>query len=125
MQLQLLTAIVKLFLKKPTETQELVQQVLSLATQVGAASLQCPSQPLVHPGSQTGSPAPNPQLRELSQTDRAGGDGGDVEPASHRGQGAEAGAGWPEGKPGGWAVSALCLKGQAPTSTQAVKLVTL
>ena len=31
--LQLLTAIVKLFLKKPTETQELVQQVLSLATQ--------------------------------------------------------------------------------------------
>lgn len=34
MQLQLLTAIVKLFLKKPTETQELVQQVLSLATQV-------------------------------------------------------------------------------------------
>lgn len=33
-QLQLLTAIVKLFLKKPTETQELVQQVLSLATQV-------------------------------------------------------------------------------------------
>uniref|UniRef100_K7GE68 AP complex subunit beta n=1 Tax=Pelodiscus sinensis TaxID=13735 RepID=K7GE68_PELSI len=43
-QLQLLTAIVKLFLKKPTETQELVQQVLSLATQrsgpvpLGAAS---------------------------------------------------------------------------------------
>ena len=35
-QLQLLTARVKLFLKKPTETQELVQQVLSLATQVGA-----------------------------------------------------------------------------------------
>nr|XP_021521836.1 AP-1 complex subunit beta-1 isoform X4 [Aotus nancymaae] len=32
-QLQLLTTIVKLFLKKPTETQELVQQVLSLATQ--------------------------------------------------------------------------------------------
>ncbi|NWI61142.1 AP1B1 protein, partial [Calyptomena viridis] len=32
-QLQLLTAIVKLFLKKPMETQELVQQVLSLATQ--------------------------------------------------------------------------------------------
>merc|ERR1712241_1359894 len=32
-QLQLLTAIVKLFLKKPTETQELVQQVLSLATE--------------------------------------------------------------------------------------------
>ncbi|XP_039247587.2 AP-1 complex subunit beta-1-like [Styela clava] len=32
-QLQLLTAIVKLFLKKPTETQELVQAVLSLATQ--------------------------------------------------------------------------------------------
>lgn len=31
-QLQLLTAIVKLFLKKPTDTQELVQQVLSLAT---------------------------------------------------------------------------------------------
>ena len=31
--MQLLTAIVKLFLKKPTETQELVQQVLSLATQ--------------------------------------------------------------------------------------------
>lgn len=37
-QLQLLTAIVKLFLKKPTETQELVQQVLSLATQVGNSS---------------------------------------------------------------------------------------
>ncbi|CAG0916030.1 unnamed protein product [Notodromas monacha] len=32
-QLQLLTAIVKLFLKKPADTQELVQQVLSLATQ--------------------------------------------------------------------------------------------
>lgn len=38
-QLQLLTAIVKLFLKKPTETQELVQQVLSLATQVGDSSV--------------------------------------------------------------------------------------
>ncbi|TSP36091.1 AP-2 complex subunit beta [Bagarius yarrelli] len=34
-QLTLLTAIVKLFLKKPSETQELVQQVLSLATQLG------------------------------------------------------------------------------------------
>ena len=32
-QLQLLTAIVKLFLKRPNDTQELVQQVLSLATQ--------------------------------------------------------------------------------------------
>ncbi|XP_015793849.1 AP-2 complex subunit beta isoform X1 [Tetranychus urticae] len=32
-QLSLLTAIVKLFLKRPTETQEVVQQVLSLATQ--------------------------------------------------------------------------------------------
>jgi len=32
-QLQLLTSIVKLFLKRPSETQELVQQVLSLATQ--------------------------------------------------------------------------------------------
>ncbi|XP_071946445.1 AP-1 complex subunit beta-1-like isoform X2 [Antedon mediterranea] len=32
-QLQLLTAIVKLFLKRPQDTQELVQQVLSLATQ--------------------------------------------------------------------------------------------
>ena len=32
-QLQLLTAIVKLFLKRPTDTQELVQQVLTLATQ--------------------------------------------------------------------------------------------
>uniref|UniRef100_A0A4W5LC11 AP complex subunit beta n=1 Tax=Hucho hucho TaxID=62062 RepID=A0A4W5LC11_9TELE len=32
-QLTLLTAVVKLFLKKPSETQELVQQVLSLATQ--------------------------------------------------------------------------------------------
>ena len=31
--MQLLTAIVKLFLKRPTDTQELVQQVLSLATQ--------------------------------------------------------------------------------------------
>ncbi|EPY85423.1 AP-1 complex subunit beta-1 isoform b [Camelus ferus] len=38
-QLQLLTAIVKLFLKKPTETQELVQQVLSLATQSNPRSL--------------------------------------------------------------------------------------
>ncbi|XP_012504083.1 PREDICTED: AP-2 complex subunit beta [Propithecus coquereli] len=35
-QLTLLTAIVKLFLKKPSETQELVQQVLSLATQQSA-----------------------------------------------------------------------------------------
>ena len=34
-QLQLLTAIVKLFLKRPQDTQELVQSVLSLATQVG------------------------------------------------------------------------------------------
>jgi len=34
-QLQLLTAIVKLFLKKPTETpQELVTKVLTLVTQV-------------------------------------------------------------------------------------------
>ena len=33
-QLQLLTAIVKLFLKKPTETQELVTRVLTLVTQV-------------------------------------------------------------------------------------------
>lgn len=50
-QLQLLTAIVKLFLKKPTETQELVQQVLSLATQVGApASPLCPAQLLFHKG---------------------------------------------------------------------------
>ena len=32
-QLQLLTAIVKLFLKKPNECQALVQTVLSLATQ--------------------------------------------------------------------------------------------
>ncbi|XKL64213.1 hypothetical protein PGB90_004299 [Kerria lacca] len=32
-QLQLLTAIVKLFLKRPSDTQQLVQQVLSLATQ--------------------------------------------------------------------------------------------
>lgn len=44
-QLQLLTAIVKLFLKKPTETQELVQQVLSLATQVGTSSCTGPSFP--------------------------------------------------------------------------------
>jgi AP-1 complex subunit beta-1 len=33
-QLQLLTAIVKLFLKRPSGTQELVQKVLSLSTQV-------------------------------------------------------------------------------------------
>ena len=33
-QLQLLTGIVKLFLKKPTETQELVTRVLTLVTQV-------------------------------------------------------------------------------------------
>ncbi|RCN49467.1 adaptin region [Ancylostoma caninum] len=32
-QLQLLTAVVKLFLKRPTDTQQLVQRVLSLATQ--------------------------------------------------------------------------------------------
>ena len=32
-QLQLLTGIVKLFLKRPTDTQELVQKVLTLATQ--------------------------------------------------------------------------------------------
>ena len=32
-QLQLVTAIVKMFLKKPAETQELVQRALSLATQ--------------------------------------------------------------------------------------------
>ncbi|KFW79900.1 AP-1 complex subunit beta-1, partial [Manacus vitellinus] len=47
-QLQLLTAIVKLFLKKPTETQELVQQVLSLATQVGHTP--GPSRGLPSPG---------------------------------------------------------------------------
>ncbi|XP_064434688.1 AP-1 complex subunit beta-1 isoform X4 [Mirounga angustirostris] len=41
-QLQLLTAIVKLFLKKPTETQELVQQVLSLATQIGGSNFVAP-----------------------------------------------------------------------------------
>lgn len=61
-QLQLLTAIVKLFLKKPTETQELVQQVLSLATQVSApASPLCPTQLLLHKGhfsSDPGGPAP-------------------------------------------------------------------
>lgn len=39
MQLQLLTAIVKLFLKRPADTQELVQQVLTLATQVTSAVL--------------------------------------------------------------------------------------
>ena len=33
-QLQLLTAVVKLFLKRPSDSQELVQRVLSLATQV-------------------------------------------------------------------------------------------
>lgn len=33
-QLQLLTAIVKLFLKKPTDTQELVTKVLTIVTQV-------------------------------------------------------------------------------------------
>lgn len=33
MQLQLLTAVVKLFLKRPSDTQQLVQRVLSLATQ--------------------------------------------------------------------------------------------
>lgn len=50
-QLQLLTAIVKLFLKKPTETQELVQQVLSLATQVSApASPLCSTQLLLYKG---------------------------------------------------------------------------
>lgn len=47
-QLQLLTAIVKLFLKRPAETQELVQSVLSLATQVCV----CPSalfySPILH-----------------------------------------------------------------------------
>jgi len=38
-QLQLLTAIVKLFLKRPADTQELVQQVLSLATQVNLSDV--------------------------------------------------------------------------------------
>lgn len=38
-QLQLLTAIVKLFLKRPTGTQELVQKVLGLSTQVSALAL--------------------------------------------------------------------------------------
>lgn len=33
-QLQLLTAIIKLFLRRPTETQELVQRVLAICTQV-------------------------------------------------------------------------------------------
>ncbi len=33
-QLQLLTSIVKLFLKRPSGTQELVQKVLALSTQV-------------------------------------------------------------------------------------------
>ena len=33
MQLQLLTATVKLFLKRPSEAQEMVQAVLGLATQ--------------------------------------------------------------------------------------------
>jgi len=33
-QLQLLTAVVKLFLKRPNDTQQLVQKVLTLATQV-------------------------------------------------------------------------------------------
>lgn len=42
-QLTLLTAIVKLFLKKPSETQELVQQVLSLATQVSQGQGEKPS----------------------------------------------------------------------------------
>lgn len=32
-QLQLLTAVVKLFLKRPSDTQQLVQRILSLATQ--------------------------------------------------------------------------------------------
>jgi AP-1 complex subunit beta-1 len=32
-QLQLVTAIVKLFLKRPKDTQEMVQKVLNLATQ--------------------------------------------------------------------------------------------
>lgn len=32
-QLQLLTAVVKLFLKRPKDTQEMVQNVLNLATQ--------------------------------------------------------------------------------------------
>ena len=35
-QLQLLTGIVKLFLKRPSDNQELVQRVLSLATQVSS-----------------------------------------------------------------------------------------
>ena len=35
-QLQLLTAVVKLFLKRPTNSTELVQRVLTLTTQVPA-----------------------------------------------------------------------------------------
>ncbi|XP_014664948.1 PREDICTED: AP-1 complex subunit beta-1-like [Priapulus caudatus] len=57
-QLALLTAIVKLFLKRPTETQELVQQVLSLATQLctcrsggGAEDEKLDSPPLPQPTS--------------------------------------------------------------------------
>jgi vesicle coat complex subunit len=40
-QLQLLTSIVKLFLKRPTGTQELVQKVLGLSTQVRRAVCFC------------------------------------------------------------------------------------
>lgn len=36
-QLQLLTAVVKLFLKRPQNTQELVQSVLTLSTQVSTS----------------------------------------------------------------------------------------
>lgn len=95
-QLQLLTAIVKLFLKKPTETQELVQQVLSLATQVGGpASPLCPTQLLLHKGHfgpDPGGPAPKTPHCEFgprviqntssrsSETNQDGmGSGGEVE----------------------------------------------
>ena len=40
-QLQLLTASVKLFLRRPKTTQEIVQRVLNMATQVAHAKLNC------------------------------------------------------------------------------------
>lgn len=72
MQLTLLTAIVKLFLKKPSETQELVQQVLSLATQVGSAAARCwtaapvrpPGGPRAHPNPNPAQDSDNPDLRD-------------------------------------------------------------
>lgn len=87
---------------------------------------------MVHPGSPIGSPALIPSSGSTVRQIGWVGVGAMLSQPVNQGRGksrswqeAETGAGWPEGKPGGWAVSALRLKEQAPTSTQAVKVATL